>query len=384
MWRGSPPSKTWSGFPSKSSRKGADDMDEMTRGHSSIIDRGTKSDVEVIDRRPPQSRDAPRPTQRPQDPAAADDGRGRSAEKPSDIPARGWKDILLRVYQGISDDRILANAAAVTFYALLALFPAIAALVSIYGLFADPASIQQHLDSISGVLPGGAVGVIRDQLNRLTAQPRGTLGISFLIGLVISLWSANGGIKAMFDALNVVYEEREERSFIRLNAITLAFTVAMIAFVVIAIACIVALPVALDFLPGFIGLVLNIVRWPLMLVLVALALAFIYRYGPSREEPKWRWLTWGSAFAALAWLGFSAIFSFYAAKFGTFNKTYGSLGAVIGFMTWMWLSVAVILIGGKLNAEMEHQTARDSTQGAPKPMGARSAKMADTVGPAQS
>jgi membrane protein len=278
----------------------------------------------------------------------------------------------------------LPNAAAVTFYALLALFPAIAALVSIYGLFADPTSIQQHLNSISGVLPGGAVDVIRDQLNRLTAQPRGTLGISFLIGLVISLWSANGGIKAMFDALNVVYEEREERSFITLNAITLAFTVAMIAFVIVAMGCIVALPVALDYLPGFIGLVLNIVRWPVMLVLVALALAFIYRYGPSRKEPKWRWLTWGSALAALAWLGLSAIFSFYAANFGTFNKTYGSLGGVIGFLTWMWLSVAVILIGGKLNAEMEHQTARDSTEGAPKPMGARRAKMADTVGPAQS
>jgi membrane protein len=358
-------------------------MNEMTRGDS-IVDRGTKTNDEQIERRPPQSRQPPRPAQRRPDEAAADDGRGRGAKKPSDIPARGWKDILLRVYRGISDDRILANAAAVTFYALLALFPAIAALVSIYGLFADPTSIQQHLNSISGVLPGGAVDVIRDQLNRLTAQPRGTLGISFLIGLVISLWSANGGIKAMFDALNVVYEEREERSFITLNAITLAFTVAMIAFVIVAMGCIVALPVALDYLPGFIGLVLNIVRWPVMLVLVALALAFIYRYGPSRKEPKWRWLTWGSALAALAWLGLSAIFSFYAANFGTFNKTYGSLGGVIGFLTWMWLSVAVILIGGKLNAEMEHQTARDSTEGAPKPMGARRAKMADTVGPAQS
>ena len=356
-------------------------MDETTRGDSAIVDRGTKTNNEVIEQRPPQSRRVSRPAQ---DEGAADDGRGRSAKKPSDIPARGWKDILLRVYRGISDDRILANAAAVTFYALLALFPAVAALVSIYGLFADPASIQQQLNSVSGVLPGGAVDVIRDQLNRLTTQPRGTLGISFFVGLVISLWSANGGIKAMFDALNVVYEEREERSFVKLNAITLAFTVAMIAFVVVAMACIVALPVALAYLPGFIGLVLNIIRWPVMLALIALALAFIYRYGPSREEPKWRWLTWGSAFAALAWLGFSAIFSFYAANFGTFNKTYGSLGAVIGFMTWMWLSVAVILIGGKLNAEMEHQTARDSTQGAPKPMGARRAKMADTVGPAQS
>src|SRR4051812_4330666 len=337
----------------------------------------------LFERQPSSSRQSPRPASKSDNKAPADEGRGRSAEKPSDIPARGWKDILWRVYAGISDDRILANAAAVTFYALLALFPAIAALVSIYGFFADPASIEQHLDSISGVLPGGAIDVIRDQLSRLSAQPRGTLGLSFLLGLVISLWSANGGIKALFDALNVVYEEKEKRSFFRLNAVTLAFTVAMIGFLIAALACIVALPVALNYLPGFVGFVLNIVRWPVMLVLVALALACIYRYGPSRDEPKWRWITWGSAFAALAWLGFSAMFSFYAAHFGTFNTTYGSLGAVIGFMTWMWLSVAVILIGGKLNAEMEHQTAHDSTEGTPQPMGTRQAKMADTVGEAQ-
>ncbi len=308
------------------------------------------------------------------------DGRGRSASTPSEIPARGWKDILLRVYDGISDDRILANAAAVTFYALLALFPAVAALVSIYGLFTDPGSIAKQLDTATGVMPGGGIDIIRDQLTRLTSQGSGTLGISFLIGLVVSLWSANGGIKALFDALNVVYDEREERSFIKLNAITLAFTLAMIAFIIVALSCIVALPVALNYLPGFMGIVLDIVRWPVMLALIAVALAFIYRYGPSRDEPKWRWITWGSAFAALAWLGFSAIFSFYAANF---DKTYGSLGAVIGFMTWMWLSVAVILIGGKLNAEMEHQTARDSTEGAPEPIGARRAKMADTIGNAR-
>jgi membrane protein len=226
--------------------------------------------------------------------------------------------------------------------------------------------------------------VIRNQLNSLAAQPRGTLGISLLIGIAISLWSANGGIKALFDALNVVYAEREERSFIKLNATSLAFTVAMIAFVLVALAAIVAIPVALNYLPGFIGSVLNIARWPAMLILVAVALAFIYRYGPSRDEPQWRWLSWGSAFAALAWLGFSAIFSYYAGNFGNFNKTYGSLGAVIGLMTWMWLSVAVILIGGKLNAEMEHQTARDTTEGEPKPIGSRRAKMADTVGAARS
>jgi membrane protein len=314
----------------------------------------------------------------------SDDGRGRSATSPSEIPARGWKDILLRVYEGISEDRILANAAAVTFYTLLALFPGIAALVSIYGLFADPSSITAQLDAVSGILPGGAVDVIRDQLTRLTSQGSATLGISFAIGLVVSLWSANGGIKALFDALNAVYEEKEKRSFVRLNAISMTFTIGMIAFLLIALTCVVALPAILSYLPSPIGSVLSLARWPVLLVLVAFALSMIYRYGPSRNEPRWRWITWGSAFAALAWLAASALFSWYASNFGSFNKTYGSLGAVIGFMTWIWLSVIVILIGAKLNAETEHQTARETTAGPEKPLGQRGAKMADTVGPARS
>jgi membrane protein len=312
-----------------------------------------------------------------------EDGRGRSAGAPSEIPVRGWKDIVLRVYEGISDDRILANAAAVTFYALLALFPAIAALVSIYGLFADPSTIASRLDSVSGILPSGAIDVIRDQLTRLAAQGSATLGISFVVGLAISLWSANGGIKALFDALNMVYEEKEKRSFIKLNAVGLMFTVGVIFFLLVALAGVIAIPIALNYLPGVIGLIIDIARWPVLLVLVAVALAFIYRYGPSRREPLWRWISWGSAFAAVMWLAASALFSWYAASFGNFNKTYGSLGAVIGFMMWMWLSIIVILVGAKLNAETEHQTARESTTGAPKPLGRRGAKMADTVGPAR-
>ena len=307
--------------------------------------------------------------------------RGRGATTPSQIPPSGWKDIVLRVYSGISDDRILANAAAVTFYTLLALFPGIAALVSIYALFADPHSIAQHLDAVSGFLPGGAIDVIRSQLDRLTAKPHDTLGISFVIGLLISLWSANGGVKALFDALNVVYEEREERSFVRLNAVALAFTAAMIAFLLVALICLVALPAVLSLMPGFVGTILSYARWPVLLVLVILALGFIFRYGPSRTEPKWRWVSWGSVFAAIGWLALSGLFTWYVAHFGSFNKTYGSLGAVIGFMMWIWLSVIVILVGAKLNAETEHQTVRDSTEGAAKPLGARGARMADTVGP---
>jgi membrane protein len=311
----------------------------------------------------------------------ADQAGGRTATTPSEIPARGWKEILWRVVSGFNEDRILMNAGAVTFYALLALFPAIAAIVSIYGLFASPAIISQQVNHLNGIMPGGGMSVIRDQLTRVAAKGSGSLTAGFVIGLLVSLWSANGGIKGLFDALNVVYGETEKRSFLKLNAISLAVTLGMIAFLIVAIAAIVAVPTLLHYFPPFIGKIVNICRWPLIFVLVVMALAVIYRYGPSRDYPEWRWLSWGSVAAAVLWLAVSGLFSWYAANFGSFNKTYGSLGAVIGFMLWMWLSTAVILIGGKLNAEIEHQTERDTTTGKPQPLGQRGARMADTVAP---
>ena len=312
-----------------------------------------------------------------------DDGRGRDADSPAQIPKRGWKDILLRVYNGIGENRILMNAAGVTFYALLALFPAIAAFVSIYGLFANPQTIVTQLDVLAGVLPGGGMAVIQEQFTRLVAQPSGALTLGVVFGVLTSLWSANGGMKGLFDALNVVYGEEEKRSFLWLNLTTLAFTLGMLLFTIVAVAAIVVIPIILKFLPTFIGNILNIVRWPVIAVLVAMVLALIYRYGPSRDRPKWRWISWGSSIAAVLWLAFSAIYSWYTGNFGTFNETYGSLGAAIGFMLWMWLSTIVILLGGKLNAEIEHQTARDSTEGPQEPIGQRHARVADTVGSQQ-
>ena len=292
--------------------------------------------------------------------------------------------MLLRIYRKIGRDRVVALAAGVTFYSLLAIFPAIAALVALYGIFADPATIASHLDGLSGVLPTGALEVLRDELNRLASQRGGTLGLTFLVGLGTSLWSANAGIKALFDALNLVYEEEEKRGLIRLNAISLAFTTGAIFLLLVALVAIVVLPVAMNFvgLPDVTETVVKAVRWPALFLVVALALAAIYRHGPSHTEPRWRWITWGSAFAALAWLAASALFSWYAENFGSYNKTYGALGAVIGFMIWLWLSTIIILLGAELDAEMEHQTARDTTVGGDKPLGARGATMADTVGPA--
>jgi len=308
---------------------------------------------------------------------------GRFAATPSEIPARGWKDILWRWYERINNDRILAIAAGVTFYALLAIFPGIAALVSIYGLFADTGTIAKHLDDLANVVPGGAIDVIRDQLTHLASQGQATLGLTFLVGLAISLWSANAGMKALMDALNVAYGEREKRGLIKLNLISLLFTISGIVVLMIALGAVVVLPLIL----GYLGLgqqnewIVALTKWPLLLVLVGLGISVLYRYSPSRREAKWRWITWGSAFATIGWIAVSVLFSWYAANFGSYNKTYGSLGAVIGFMTWIWLSVTVMLLGAELDAEMEHQTFVDTTVGRPKPMGRRGAVMADTKGP---
>ena len=308
-------------------------------------------------------------------------GAGRDAATPSEIPARGWWAIAKRVAGNVSEDRLLTEAAGITFYALLSLFPALAALVSIYGLFANPASISAQLTALSGVLPGGGMQIISDQVHSLTSHGSGALSFGAVIGLVTSLWSANQGTKAMFDALNVVYKEKEKRGFVLRTAITLAFTVGGILFVVIALAAVVVVPIALNVmgLGGIAAVLLRALRWPALLVVIAVLLAALYRIGPSRAKARWRWISWGSGFAAFAWVIVSLAFSWYVSHFGSYNKTYGSLGAAIGFMTWIWLSATVVLVGAEVNAETEHQTARDTTTGPEKRLGTRGATKADEV-----
>ncbi len=311
--------------------------------------------------------------------------RGRQADKPTDIPAKGWKDILWRVVERFSQERIMLIAAGVTFYALLALFPAIAAFVSLYGLFADPNSVNQHLQSLSGILPGGAVDIIGDQVKRIASKGGGALGFAFFSGLAVSLWSANAGMKALFDALNISYGEEEKRGFVSLTLQTLACTLGALVFIAVALGAIVVLPVLFKLLPfgAVVEWLLAILRWPILFAVVAVALAALYRYGPSRDKPQWRWLTWGSAIAAALWLVGSMLFSWYVSKFGSYNETYGSLGAAVGFLTWVWISTIIVMVGAEINAEMEHQTAKDTTEGSPQPIGTRDARMADTVGEAK-
>lgn len=281
-------------------------------------------------------------------------------------------------------DRVLSTAGSVAFFVLLAIFPGLAALVSLYGLFADPAAIAGHLTLLAGILPEGVLTLLVGELTRVAQQGAGPLGLASLASLVISLWSANSGVAALFDALNLVYKERETRSIVRFYATAFLFTLGSIVVTLAAFAAVVVLPVVLD-LFGFRApaeRLLSIARWPILFGVIIVGLALLYRYGPSRRSPQWRWVTWGSALAALLWLAASMLFSLYVASFDSYNRVYGSLGAGVGFMTWIWLSVVIMLLGGELNAEMEHQTARDTTVGAPpeKPMGERQAVVADTLG----
>lgn len=312
-------------------------------------------------------------------------GRGREANTPEQIPPRGWGDIVWRVLYSISADRILSTAGGVAFFAILSIFPATAAIVSLYGLFADASIIGKHLLVLSGFLPNGVIALIADQITLISGQASEKLGTAFVMALLVAFASANSGMAALFDALNVVYDEKEKRSLLRFYSTTFLFTLAGMAVVTVAITAVVVLPIVLKFvgLPAATERLLALLRWPILLLTIAISLAFIYRYGPSRRDARWRWVTWGSIVAAILWVAASMVFSWYVATFDSYNKTYGSLGAGVGFMVWLWISAVIVLLGGEVNAEMEHQTARDTTQGDSRPLGSRGAMMADHVGESQ-
>jgi membrane protein len=306
---------------------------------------------------------------------------GRDAEAPTAIPPAGWWAIVKRTALLTASNRLMAEAAAVTFFALLALFPALTAIVSLYGLVADPAAIQKLVDALTGIVPGGGIDIVRGQLDALIKHgPRGlTLGVG--IGLAGALWSSNQGSKALLESLNVIYREEEKRSYPVFVAVAFAFTLAAMVFVVAAMVAVVVLPLLLHAL-GIRDLTRDLfvwLRWPAILIVVALALSFLYRFGPSRANARWRWVTLGATLAALSWVIVSFGFSWYVQNFGNFDRTYGSLGTLVGFMTWIWISALVALVGAQLDSEMEHQTAADTTTGAPRPLGLRGAEQADSV-----
>lgn len=315
---------------------------------------------------------------------AAEKGRGRRAFFPWQIPWRGWKDILWRTYLQFNEDRLLAVAGGVVFFVLLALFPGISAFVSLYGLFADRATLADHLGLIATVAPTEAFDIIRGQIERVMKTSNDNLGLAFLISFGLALWSANAGMTAVMDALNVAYEEKEERSFVQLYLESLLFTLGCFVGLLIAIASIVILPLVMEIvgLSAFTETLIFYLRWPALLLLLVTFLSTLYRFGPSRRHAKWTWLTPGSVVAAILWFLGSFLLSWYLENVANYNAIYGTLGAAVGLMMWLWLSAIAALFGAELNAEIEHQTAQDTTIGPPKPLGVRGATMADTVGQA--
>jgi membrane protein len=269
--------------------------------------------------------------------------------------ARNWRAILVRTFKEFNEDRIPQAAAGSAFFILLALFPALGVFVSLYGLVGDVHGAQEQISELRGVLPEGGLTVIRDQISRLAMTSHAKLGITFFFSLLLSVWSANAGMKGLIASLNVAYELRERRNFIKLNVASLMLTAGGIVLAIVVMAAVVAAPAVLTMLHLEALRGPSALRWPLLVILSAGLISVLYRWGPSPHGARWRWITPGGVVAAFAWMAMSLAFSFYVGRFGHYDKTYGSLGAVVGFMTWIWLSVMVVLLGAELNSEIEEQ-----------------------------
>jgi membrane protein len=306
---------------------------------------------------------------------------GRRARTPLAIPWRGWRQVIARTYREISSDRISLVAAGCAFYATLALFPSISMLVSLYGLVFDPKTVEPQLATLQGVLPPEAYTLIARWVHTLVSRGHGRLGMSLLISTLIALWSSATGTKAMLSALNLAYEEHEQRGFLRFQLVGLVMTLCAVLGAILGIAILVFMPVAIRFL-GISTYARQLIRFgsvALLLFFVLLSLSLLYRYGPSRRSARWHWVTPGSAVATVLWLIASVLFSYYVGHVASYDATYGPLGAVVGVMMWFWITAYVVLLGAELNAELELQTAQDSTAGPAKRMGQRGAFVADHV-----
>lgn len=308
--------------------------------------------------------------------------RGRAADRPGEIPARGWRDILLRAKNEAKRDNMSLLAAGVAFYAMLSLVPAMIATVSIYGLIADPADIERQVRDLTKALPEEARALIAQQLGDVVRSSSSGLSFAAITGVVVALWSASSGMKHLVAAVNVAYDEPPRRSFVRDRGLALALALGAIVFAVVALGLVAVMPAVLSDigLGGATRTTMNVLRWPLLFVAMIVGLAVLYRFAPNRADSQWRWVSWGAIAATAGWVVASILFSVYTANFGHYNETYGSLGAVVLLLLWLFLTALFVVLGAELNAEMEHQTARDTTRGEPEPMGRRRAFVADRLG----
>ncbi len=310
--------------------------------------------------------------------------RGLKAQRPWEIPWAGWKDSLIRTWDGIFEARLLSSGAAVAFFALLAVIPGLSVLISFYGLFADPGSVSNQLPVLAVLLPESVQQLLQEHAQRIATQSTGKISFNITLSLLVATWGANAAVKGLFEGLNVIYGEEEKRSFLAFNIITLLTTLAGVCIIAVAVAVITLTPVVLDAaqLGESADFILRLLRWPLLFVLGAAGIAALYQLGPSRSFPRLEWVLPGALGAAFLWAVSSSIFSWYVAALSNYNAMYGSLAAVVVFMTWLWMSAVIVLLGAELNSELERQTAQDTTWGEPKPLGMRGAVVADAVGAA--
>jgi membrane protein len=307
--------------------------------------------------------------------------RGHNAEKPTQIPQKGWKDIALRVKDRLTKDHVTLVSAGIAFYFFLAIFPAITAALSIYGLVMEPAQVEQQMSQLANVLPEQAHQMIRDILKQQSEKSGSSLGWSLVLSLLISLWSANKGAKAVFEGVNITYDETDGRGFLKKTAVTLMFTLGGIMIGFFAIVMVVAFPALIDKigLPSTLETIIQFLRWPVLALIVMFALTAVYKIAPNRESPAFKWASWGAIIATVLWLAGSLLFSLFVNNFGRLDETYGSFAAVITLMLWFFLTAYIVLLGAEVNSEMEHQTRRDTTTGEDKPMGQRGGYHADHV-----
>ena len=306
---------------------------------------------------------------------------GRDAESPNQVPAAGWKDILKRTKQQVKEDNVPLLAAGVAFYIFIALFPALIAAVTIYGLVSDPMEVEEQVASFAGALPASTAELIETQLKDIASNSGGSLGIGLLASLAGALFAASGGMQNLVKAINIAYDEEETRGFVKLRLVAIGMTVALIVFLIVAVGLVAVLPVVLETLApsGIASIGVQILRWVGLFAFVVVSLAVLYRFAPDRDQPKFKWVGLGSIVATVLWVIGSAGFSLYVSMFGRYDKTYGALAGVIVLLLWLFLTSFIILLGAEINSEAEQQTAKDTTQGPEKPMGERDAVKADSL-----
>jgi membrane protein len=306
---------------------------------------------------------------------------GGQAESPTQIPPRGWWQVVRRALRESKADNVPILAGGVAFFAFLALFPTLIAALTLYGMVADPARVAEQLRGLSGALPPGARELVTQQLTSVAGGSGGALTVGLVVSLLAALWSASSGTAHLMTAVNLAYDEEEGRGYLEQKAIALGLTFGAIVFVLVALVLVAVLPVALDHAGlGVVGrVVAQVVRWGLLVAVVVVGLAVVYRIAPDRDRPRFRWVSGGALVATVLWVLGSVAFSLYVNFFGHYNKTYGALAGVIVLMLWLYLSCYSVLLGAEINAEVERQTVRDSTVGPPAPLGRRGACAADTV-----